>query len=229
VPPAPYLEDYLRTAEIMTAAGFPWSGAHPNKQLIVLDGGIGLVAKPADPANVEAPLMSRCEAAAWLLALELGWSDLVSATVLRDVSLPGVGDLEASLQVLWPAFETATEVGATTTTCSDRDVWRVALFDAIARNTDRNDSNWGFIKGVPDVKLVDHGFACALWPNRGPTSQFVEDKRGHPVPPEQLVNVQDFWDSRNGSRLGEVLDPGAVGAIFDRARLIIQSGALQAP
>lgn len=38
-----------------------------------------------------------------VIACELGWPDLVAATVLRTVHSPPTGDLvDASLQVIWP-------------------------------------------------------------------------------------------------------------------------------
>jgi hypothetical protein len=225
---APDLEEYLRTAAISSIGNFPHGGAHPNKHLIVLEGGLGVVAKPADPSSADAPTMTRCEVAAWIAATELGWNDLVPTTALRTVPLPG-GDIESSLQVLLPAFRPAVEMGATPTTCSDTDHCRVAIFDAIGRNTDRNDSNWGFVTGISDVKLVDHGYAWGAWPSRSLSSAFVEQKRGQSLPDELLEQVQAFLDGRSDSRLSQILDSGAVDGVFDRARLIVQSRALQAP
>src|SRR5436190_21707780 len=137
------LERYLQSAPILHVGQFERGGAHPDKRLVVLEGGVGVLAKPAREGPAER--MVRCEAAAWALARELGWPSLVATTVLRAIEIAeGEDALEASLQVLWPAFETAAERGATAATCSEEERWRVAAFDALSRNIDRNIHNWGF-------------------------------------------------------------------------------------
>lgn len=69
----PDLEEYLRSAPIRHAVELQRpGGGHQFKQLVVLDGGFGAVAKLAEPSDGPAPEMIRGEVAGWLLAHEVG-------------------------------------------------------------------------------------------------------------------------------------------------------------
>lgn len=65
------LERYLANAEILDVAAFSRTTAHHSYRLI-LEGGVAVLAKPADTAP-EGVIMCRREAAAWVLARALGW------------------------------------------------------------------------------------------------------------------------------------------------------------
>ncbi len=97
------LEAYLRTADIETVLAWQLRGAH-GSYLLILVGGVGVLAKPVDEAPRDVPSSSKHEVAAWVLASEIGWQDLVATTVLRSIPSqknPGQ-QVDASLQVLWP-------------------------------------------------------------------------------------------------------------------------------
>src|SRR5436853_439346 len=149
----PDLEDYLRTARAVHVAPLGGGGGHAHKQLVVLEGGLGAVAKlisTPDPAGQDqAARQVPREVAAWRLARALGWYDLVPVTTLGVVrSLFNDQFVAASLQVAWPLFQVAAELQKSVGDCEHDDVWRVAIFDALAGNTDRNPTNWGFVKDV---------------------------------------------------------------------------------
>jgi hypothetical protein len=124
-----HLEDYLRTARVWHTAPLGGGGGHQHKQLQVLDGGLGVVAKLAegpDPAaRPTAAKQVRGEVAAWFLAHELGWEDLVPVTTLGVVESRFTGEhVAASLQVAWPRFKVAAERALQPVTCSEEDRWR---------------------------------------------------------------------------------------------------------
>src|SRR4051794_26352783 len=104
------LEEYLRDAAIDFVGVFETAhgGGHPDKELVLFRGGIGALAKLVHDSQTEA--MARSEVAAYVLAHELGWDDLVPVTVYRDVPTPE-GAADASVQILWPAFRAAVELG----------------------------------------------------------------------------------------------------------------------
>ena len=72
----PHLEDYLRTAEVVHIGPLPGGGGHAHKQLVVLEGGLGAVAKlssgPDQGTQDEAARQVPREVAAWRLARAIG-------------------------------------------------------------------------------------------------------------------------------------------------------------
>src|SRR5436309_2912045 len=112
-------------------------GGHPSSFLVVLEGGVGALAK-LETVGGDAPQMIRRERAAWVLARLLGWQEMVAATVLRDVPVPAGGHGHASVQVLWPT----NDVGVAEDAFPEEDQWRAAIFDALIRATDRHAGNW---------------------------------------------------------------------------------------
>ena len=113
----------------------------------------------------------------------------------------------ASLQVAWPRFKVAAEAALQPADCTDEDRWHVAIFDALAGNTDRNATNWGFIEDLKRAKLIDHGNGFGAAPT---TSQFATELNGQAIPERCLEYVETFAANRRGSRLKKVL-PGSVG------------------
>src|SRR3954451_22410300 len=104
------LESHLREAPIDLYGHFPGGGGHADKQLVVVRGGVGALAKLA--RNEQEARQCRSEVGVYQVARALGWADLVPVTVLREVPSPQ-GPVEASVQILWPAFVTAAEAGIT--------------------------------------------------------------------------------------------------------------------
>jgi hypothetical protein len=226
----PELEDYLRTARILHAAPLSGGGGHQHKQLIVLDGGLGVVAKlaegPDEATRQDATRRVPAEVAAWILAHGLDWADLVPTTTLRVVRSIFTGDyVAASAQLTWPRFEVAAERSAGVNDCTEDDRWRIAIFDALAGNTDRNATNWGFIKDLPRAKLIDHGHAFAA---ANPTnSEFSIECRGQALPAEHLDRVRAFLLRAPDSLLRDMLDEATVAAILARAQTFADTGTLE--
>jgi hypothetical protein len=195
----------------------------------VFDGGLGAVAKlaegPTPEAQADATRRVPAEVAAWLLACELGWPDLVPTTTLGVVrSIFTRNYVAASVQVAWPLFRVAGETAATVASCPDQDQWRVAIFDALAGNTDRNATNWGFIGGVDRPKLIDHGHAFdSATPT---TSEFSSNRRGQTIPHEHLQRVQKLLVNAGASQLPDVLETATVDAIFVRAQTLVDTTRL---
>src|SRR5258708_29110740 len=98
------LEAYLQSADIESVSAWSLRGSHPS-YLVVLVGGIGAIGKPEDEAPVTGS--SRREVAAWILARDLGWPDLVAASVFRRLPSQRSRGTETdwSLQIGWPVNE----------------------------------------------------------------------------------------------------------------------------
>jgi hypothetical protein len=182
-----HFEQYLSEASVIQVATHSLGGGgHPSSFLAVLEGGVGLLAKPA--TSEESELMTRREVAAWRLALDLGWTDLVSTTVLREVLSPFTEEsAQASAQVLWPASDVGVGVNPDEE-LPEEDVWRAAVFDALIRASDRHEWNWLLLPrdagaGQRRLKLVDHGHAFDLNRQIEPgVSPFYLGRRGQQIP-----------------------------------------------
>jgi hypothetical protein len=209
------LEAYLEHAPVIGLAAHEMGGGgHPGSYLVILEGGVGCLAK-RESANAEAPQMVRRERAAWILARALGWNDLVSATVLRAIPGPGGDEGIASMQILWPA----NDVGVPGTEFSEDDRWRAAIFDALIRSTDRHQWNWLGVPRDPGgtqrrLKLIDHGHAFDL--RRGLLTPFYLEFRGQAIPAEYVENL----DRLDLGALHELLAPDERDATAERLELL---------
>jgi hypothetical protein len=222
----PHLEDYIRTARVLHAGPLAGGGGHQYKQLLILDGGLGVAAKLAEPDPIASQRV-RAEVAAWLLVRELGWTDLVPTTALRAVrSIHSGNDVAASVQIAWPFFELAAESQPPKTPgdCPDADTWRVAIFDALCSNPDRNDTNWGCVRGFDQPKLIDHGHAFD--PNQASTSPFVAARRGQAIPAEYVDRLRRLVGRQRETSLRDVLEEASVDSIIQRAKTFIDTGNL---
>lgn len=219
------LEDYLLKAQIETVLAWPLKGAHPS-YLLILRGAVGVIAKPVDesPGGPELP---RREVAAWVLARDLGWQDLIATTVLRNIpSQKNAGrETEASLQVVWPINER----GADLAQVPDDDVWRAGVIDAVIVHGDRHNANYLSVppasSGVPPrLKLVDHGYAFTAGDTGSP---FYLVKRGQRVPDPVLESLRK-WRESDGfpGDLEPLLGRDQLDAMTARAERIIGSGIL---
>jgi hypothetical protein len=214
------LENYLRSARVLDAATFPNHGAHPSYR-VVLEGGVGALAKPASTAPEDGHAMVRYEVAGWVIAKELSWSDLVATTVLRTLDmLPEQGETEASLQVLWPGFQVDADRGQ----FSDEDTWRAALFDMLIRHSDRS-HNWGAVveHGQSRLKLIDHGYAFRS--SRGLSSVFAQDKVGQRIPDDLSDALEGFLSGCAQGPLGDLLEHDVLQELVARGRRMVESTA----
>jgi hypothetical protein len=225
------LDAYLSAAAFVSSWTFPRPGQH-RSYVIVLEGGVGVLAKPEDaPGLPEAPAMVRREAAAWVIARYLDWADLVSGARLRLIPSPSGGgsDVYASLHVLWP--NSAPDLDAP---FSDDEQWRAAIFDALVGQTDRAGHNW---LAVPDpagggavpprLALVDHGNSMrpGVYP---PASTFYMRKAGQKIPDEHLAAIDGLLRQMPGDLTG-LIDAAEIGGIGDRGYALRNKGVLQLP
>ena len=226
-----HLDEYLRTARIDESLPLSTGGGHSDKRRLILEGNVVAVAKPDLGGTSSAQI--RSEVAACLLARELGWADLVPATVLRSaVELePGGRVADCSVQVAWATFRTAFDIPKQAVDCVPSEAWRVAVFDVLIRNSDRKPDNWGQIGDSDVVRLFDHGNAHVPPPRGGFSSDFFECYKGQDIPEELLRALVGFTTQRDqrGTRLDEVLDPAAVDAVFHRAQRLVEDRTLAAP
>ncbi len=216
------LEVYLRDADIDLFGHFDAlaGGGHPSKQLVVIRGGVGALAKLArsEPETRQC----RSEVGAYVLAHALGWDDLVPVTVYREVPSPD-GMVEASVQVLWPAFATAQEQGISETSVGEAAASRAAILDALLLNSDRNAGNWGLVAGTK-LALIDHGHT-ALSDLPG-WSGFAAQRRGQEISDEQEERLEAFV-SQGFGRLAEAVAEEYARSLVDRAARMLQSGAIE--
>jgi len=218
------LEEYLRTATILYVGAFPDpGGAHPGK-LVILEGGVGVLAKPAD-ANQAAAEMAPREVAAWNVARHLGWGDLVAATVLRR-EFPGDagGLVDSSFSVAWPNCKADVDPGF-----ADEDRWRAAAFDFIVDQSDRSGHNWLAVPvpggGPSKLKLIDHGH-CFGYPQAGVNSTFYAEKRGEELPAEIISSLDELLADWPSDPLQDLLPDEIVSNAEGRVRALIERGTL---
>ena len=218
------IEAYVRTAPIVEQGPLTKGGGHPDKQLAVLEGGVGVVVKLALPGDRVKHDQVRAECAAGLLANALGWQDLVPATALRVVESITTRELmPASVQVVWPLFMPAAELHRDASSCPPKEIWRAAIFDALALNTDRHALNWGFVEGMPETpRLIDHGHAFEAATSG--SFDFINLRRGQDIP-DDLVNHIDERIVKPGlpPALGELRPQNVLDRIMDLADTFVRT------
>jgi hypothetical protein len=219
------LERVLRDAPILATATFTRHGAH-RSFLVVLAGGVGVLGKPADTIADGDVVVGR-EAAAWTIARELGWGDLLGATTRRTIDSPDSGQpIAASLQVLWPDFRPDADIGL----FSDDDTWRAAAFDAVISHEDRMNHNWLLVpdsgSGPPMLKLVDHGYGFGLG-LKPPNSSFYEKHRGTDIPDAIKRALGRLTHPRQSRDLEDLLTAEALESVQERANHLVSTDLLE--
>jgi hypothetical protein len=174
----------------------------------------------------DGPRVIRREVAAWVIARELGFADMVACTVLRDdAPLTGGGQGAASLQVVWPEPVFPDYPGP----YSDDDRWRAAIFDGVIAHSDRGGHNW---LGVDDaagqrrLKLVDHGYAFDL--QGALSSTFYAEFQGQAIPGQHVAALQRCQALRQGKQLQSLFtnEAGALQNALVRVQRMVQGGTL---
>src|SRR5581483_8302296 len=219
------LEHYLQTARVLEFGDPQLSGAHGQKIRLRLEGGVQALAKPESGIG-EGHRVTRREVAAWIFAREIGVSDMVACTVLRD-------DLElldgtrgaASVQVVWPQPLTADYQGQ----FPEGDQSAAAVLDAVIAHSDRVGHNW---LGVPSeagdfrLKLVDHGYAFGL--QGGLNSTFYNTLNGQQIPEERLRGLRSCGSPRQERQLQALFESEEqeLQNAIDRAQQLAETGVL---
>jgi hypothetical protein len=220
------LEHHLRVAGILSAVTGD-HGAHPSYRLI-LEGGIHLIAKPADEANASETWV-RNEVAAWVVVRHLGWTSMMGATVHRSIAsfqTPGK-TTEASLQVLWPHAEDNPAAGS----FSDAEIWKAATFDLVTGSQDRGGQNWLGVgpPGEPqELKLIDHGHAFEPAPG-GINSAFFGLKKGQNLPDWVSRDLANLADPALDDDLRTLLSPDRLNGVRQRVAKLLSHGVLAYP
>jgi hypothetical protein len=218
--PSSSLEIYLGEAQIdffgawEPAAG----GGHAEKQLVVYRGGVGALAKLGrDEASKR---QCRAEVGAYEIARVLGWDDLVPVTVYRKVPTED-GTAEASVQVEWPSFATAQELGRGIETIDENDALRIAVLDVLLMNGDRNAGNWGFVRETK-LALIDHG-NTGLSEIPG-VSEVANARRDQNLNTEHLEALRALVEAAD--HLTETIGQEQSKTIVERATRMLESGTV---
>jgi hypothetical protein len=216
------LEVYLATATILDISEWQLRSSRRSYQL-VLEGGVDCLAKTAnEPPG--SPEECNHEVAAWIVARDLHWPDLVATTVLREMpSQIGGGMTQASVQVVWPRNDRGPDLGS----FEEWETWRAAIFDGLVAHGDRNNTNY---LGVPAaspglrsrLKLIDHGIGFGAGQTGSP---FFGPKQGQPIPPEHLESLK-HWRAGHVQALQTYLQPDQLNWLGQRADRMLQSGNL---
>lgn len=222
------LETYLEDAEVRQSfafqahGAFQGHGAHPSL-IVILEGGVGALAKPRDQEPIAGS--ADREAAAWLVAKALGWTDLMATTVLREIPRPNGDTTWASVAALWPMAQPDLDPSNFT----DEEIWRAAVFDVVVAAADRVGHNWLGVPspasgGQPRLKLVDHGYGFSAQPF---ASEFYNRKQGEEIPDELLADLSRFLDEGSIDGLDALLESARIDEMNDRARKLAEGGVLQ--
>jgi hypothetical protein len=218
-----YLEAYLKSAEVESVLTWALHGAHTS-YLVLLAGAIGTLGKPEDEAPAAGS--SRREVAAWILARDLGWPDLVAPTVLRRLpSQKNLGTVtDWSLQVIWPTNER----GPSLDKLNEHDLWRAAIFDALVVHGDRHAANYLAVPptatvGVqPRLKLIDHGHAFTANDSASP---FYVGRKGQKVPDDCLMALDGCLAKYPGD-LKALLEQRELDSLFARLTSVANTKTL---
>jgi hypothetical protein len=215
------LEEYLRTAEIDLYGTFAATagGGHPSKEFVLVRGGIGALAKLA--TTDDEARQCKSEVGAYVLAHVLGWDDLVPVTVFREVPT-SEGLVSASVQILWPAFKTAQELGITETAIGEIDAMRSAVFDGLLLNSDRNLGNWGQVAHT-HLALIDNG--RTLISGYPGVSGFAHHRRGQRLTDDHAQRLDSFIGGAHDRLVESVGDHDAM-QIVQRARRMIDDAVI---
>jgi hypothetical protein len=183
------LERFLAHAAILETADPQLGGAHGQKRLVSLEGGLRALAKPATGIGEGNRVVVR-EVAAWVFARELGLASMLACTVLReDVPLQGGAVGLASVQVIWPPPFTPDLAGD----FSEREKIQAAVLDVVIGNADRGGHNWLAFDdpdrpGSHRLGLVDHGYAFGLQGQLNST--FYNDCQGSAIEEPLLTGLR---------------------------------------
>jgi uncharacterized repeat protein (TIGR03843 family) len=179
------------------------------------------------PTRGEQPLfdfpvgtLTRREVAAFLVSEATPWG-IVPPTLLRQGPY-GEGmlqqwiDVDESIDVVQLVLD------------SDPRLRRVALFDAIANNTDRKGGHLLPVAGG-HLYAVDHGVTFSIQPK---LRTLLWSWEGEPFLPEEvaaLERVRQALDARLGADLRELLFAGEVDATIERVDDLLRSGVFPSP
>lgn len=206
-----HLEIYLRDAHVRFPKARPFQGS-PHRGLLLDGGATALAIRKADGDRG-----ASAEAAAWEVAKLLGWTDLLSPTVLRRLPpADGAADVLHAVRLALHGVHTH----APLTAFSDEDVWRAAAFDYMVFTTDRHGGNYlamELIAGRPFLSLIDHEHAFDL-PGRPFQSELFESKRADPVPDWVKHDVARFIEAFPGPVLGGLLSANSLARLEERAK-----------
>jgi hypothetical protein len=222
------LANYVASARVLSDWAFDKHGAHQS-YLLVLEGGVGVLAKPEDEIQNVGSVLVRREVAAWIVARLLGWPDLIAVTVLRQLRSFKTGNpVAASLQVLWPFPEWLPAV----TTLPDDDVWQAAVFDAVVHHSDRSNNNWLGVPGAgrgaqARLRLCDHGYGFE--PGlAAPSSDFYRAKLGEALPTMVVAALKSLHSGLPGALQGLLPDPELAG-VRERTEFLLSKNELRFP
>jgi hypothetical protein len=162
----------------------------------------------------------QCEVAAWELGRLLGWTNLLSATVVRDLPPgPGAPAAQHAVRLALLGAHPHVDLGR----FADDDLWRAATFDYLAFTTDRHGGNWlavELVDGNAQLVLIDHEHAFDL-PGRTFRSEIFDRKCEDALPDWVKVDVKRLLDEFPSKRLALLLSPASTKRLQARAEKVI--------
>ena len=218
------LERYLQHATILDVRDPALSGAHGQKRLLLLEGGIPALAKPEAGIADGGRAIIR-EVAAWLFSRELNIANMVACTVMRDdVPLAQGGIGRASVQAVWHGPFIPDLPGP----FPETDKRKAAMFDTVIAHSDRG-HNW---LAVPDntgeyrLKLIDHGYSFGF--QGGLNSTFAQEFRGAPLNTDERRGLERCCAGRHDRQLEQLFagELAELESAFRRAAEMLARGNL---
>jgi hypothetical protein len=218
-----HLEVLLEAAAVIClfAPQIQGGGGHASKFFIVLEGGIGVMAKVADPGAPESIRQADREVAGYRLLGLLGWHDLSAVTVRRTITDPKSGvALDAAVQIMWPDNQPASPVAGFPADV----IMRAGIFDILIEHEDRGGQNW---LGVPKsgdqahLVLIDNGNSLR---GAAVNSAFAQAVMGQPLTSAVKAGlsllVSDLTSGRT-HRLTPYLQQAELDGIKQRAEAML--------
>lgn len=224
---AKLLEGYLKNATIYSVEFLNQGGFHQGKARVIFDGGVSALAKPASGvADDIGERVVRSEVGAYLVAREMGFTDLVPVTVYRTIPTSSSAEDPAAVQVLVP--EVDPDLSVEGAGVPEHDLIRAAVLDYIIWNSDRGGHNWLVTRGQfdhPRIILIDHGLAFGF-DKREFASTFFEMMEGRALPPGILEALERLVAVAHETELAEILPRSAFRGALQRAQQLLKLGKL---
>lgn len=219
--------DALRNGEIELLGRIAWS----SNATFLVTASLDDIQVPAvyKPQRGERPLwdfpegtLCNREVAAYELSVTTGWS-IVPETVLRDGPY-GIGMVQQFIDHdpddhYFTLLETHID-----------EFQRFAAFDVLANNADRKGGHCLEAKADGHIWGIDHGLTFHV---ADKLRTVIWDFAGDAVPDGIVATVECILEQLDGGALGhrlaELLAPGEVEAVADRARALLRAGTYPVP
>jgi hypothetical protein len=225
-----HLEVVLSTSDVACpfTPQIQGGGGHHLKFFVILEGGIGVMAKAVDANNAESSRQVDREVAGYRLLRLLGWEKLGAVTVRREIRDPATNvAVDAAVQIMWPDSYGAAPPPITN--FAPEDIMRAGIFDILMQHEDRGGSNYLGVpmSGTPThLVLIDNGNSLRGNPVNSAFSQSVQGQRLTADAIAALDLLVTELAAGHTERLSPYLQQPEIDGIRQRAETMLAGGVV---